>query len=154
MWHGLVVVQLQVGQNFKDPQDLKKHGLPPNHKFWDMMGHEMLIFVIFWELSIYPNIFQVLLVQFIPSIGRVQSPVPFSWIWGIGRYNSLQTTTESWFELSLAFLRHQKVFDGLEVGNAPVHFWHRLMRTLVGPLHENTRGPWLHWWSYLLKKMF
>jgi hypothetical protein len=38
-----------------------------------MMGHEMLIFVIFWELSIYPNIFKVLLVQFIPSIGRVQS---------------------------------------------------------------------------------
>ena len=72
MWHGLVIVQLQVGQNFKDPQDLKKHGLPPNHKFWIWWGM-MLIYDIFWELSIYPHIYNVLLVQFIPSIGRVQS---------------------------------------------------------------------------------
>ena len=42
MWHGLVIVQLQVGQNFKDPQDLKKHGLPSNQKFWIWWGMRCL----------------------------------------------------------------------------------------------------------------
>ena len=87
----------------------------------------MLIFVIFWELSIYPNIFKVLLVQFIPSIGRVQSQYRSL---EFGAYhmplNSLQTTAESWFELSLLLLFHQKAFDGLQVGHGPVHLRHSL----------------------------
>ena len=63
----------------------------------------------------------------------------------MGPYN-LQTTTESWFELSLTFLLHQKLFDGLEVGKVPVHLWHRLIghRVADGKKLASARVPQHH----------
>ena len=75
------VLKVQTGLNCQDPQALKRHGLPPNHKFWLSWGLRCLFLT-------FPGNYQYLYNCFVGAMYPIHRPgvvpVHFFRIWCMG----------------------------------------------------------------------